>query len=217
MHRVFPPLSGAVALAIALVLSISSPPLAQESAAVGRVVGLVGVATIVRPPEPMPAAQGVAVAVGDRIVTGEAARIEIAFADGSRIVIGAGSEVVVTEYMTVGDGERRSGVLSMLGGILRAVVSPGSDGGGFDVRSRAAVASVRSTEFVVDAGADGTAVFTVEGEVGVAPRETPDAAVAVGPGEGVDVPVGAGAGAALEVKRWGAARVERVLAATADP
>ena len=60
-------------------------------------------------------------------------------------------------------------------------------------------------------------VFTVEGEVGVAPREAPDGAVAVGPGEGVDVPVGAGPEAALEVKRWGAARVERVLAATADP
>lgn len=210
-----------VAVAIALAIFAAPPSPAQDGAddttAVGRVVGLVGVATVARPAAMMPAAQGVTVAVGDRILTSEGARIEIAFEDGSRVVIGAGSEVVVTEYMTSAGGRRQGGVLSIIGGILRAVVSPGADAGGFDVHSRAAVASVRSTEFVVNATPEGTAVFTVEGEVGVAPREAPGAAVAVGPGEGVDVPLGAGPDVALEVKRWGEPRVARVLAATADP
>jgi hypothetical protein len=208
-----------LATLVSAVLLAFGPAAAQtpEAGVVGHVEAVTGPATLVHPPDALPVAEGVPVASGDRLVTGDGARVAVRFADGSRVVIGARSDVVVSQYRMSAEGVRSRGILSVLGGILRAVVAPGADGGGFDVRSRGAVASVRSTEFVVSAGPEATAVFTVEGLVAVAPTGAPEATVPVGPGEGVDVPVGATAGTAIPVNRWGQARVDRVLAATADP
>lgn len=190
---------------------------APEAGTVGLIDAVTGPATLVHPPDTLPVTVGLPVASGDRLVTGDGARVAISFADDSRVVIGARSDVVVSRYRMSAEGARHGGILSVLGGILRAVVAPGADGGGFDVRSRGAVASVRSTEFVVVVAPEATSVFTVEGLVAVAPTGAPDATVPVGPGEGVDVPVGATAETPIPVNRWGQARVDRVLAATADP
>lgn len=74
------------------------------------------------------------------------------------------------------------------------------------IRTPHAIAAVRGTTYLVDAGRDETSVFVIEGQVAV--RKQNDASfVTLGPGEGVDV----ASGVSLRVVTWGAARVAALL------
>lgn len=84
-------------------------------------------------------------------------------------------------------------------------VPPGQ--GRFQILTPHAIASVRGTVYAVDVSDGTTAVFVQEGSVQVGHSDGTDAVV-LGPGEGVDV----APGEPLEVKQWGAPRVERLLA-----
>ena len=98
-------------------------------------------------------------------------------------------------------------------GILRATVEGAGRQAPFDVRTRAAVASARATEWIVEAKDDSAAVFVVEGRVGVA---------STGPPHGVVLSAGFGTDIGLDrapkrPKRWGEARVQDVLRRTQVP
>lgn len=80
-------------------------------------------------------------------------------------------------------------------------------GSRFRVRTPHAIATVRGTTFVVDVKRRQTDVFVSRGRVEVT-RRRDDASVTLSAGEGVDVtPRGP-----LEVKDWGAGRIEALLA-----
>jgi len=211
---VLPPVLAAVLVAGLLAVGgpVPRPAAAQDAAQpVGRVGDLVGAASLLRADGARrAAATGVAVSLGDRVITGPRTRLEIVFDDGSRVVVGATSDLSIEVYLTTAGGRRRNAVLSLLDGIVRAIVGPG--GGDFAVESRAAVASVRSTELVVDVWRTRTAVFVREGAVDVLGRSGP--LRTLGPGEGVGVRYG---GPAPEPRRWSDDRVAGVLARTADP
>ncbi|MEQ8966920.1 MAG: FecR family protein [Azospirillaceae bacterium] len=201
----------AAALIVALLAAL--PAAAQEDAgeAVGRIGGLIGDARLVSAEgDSRPAAEGVPVELGDRVITGPGSRLELVFADGSRVVIGSTSDLSIERYLTSAGGTRRNAVLSLLDGILRAIVRPG--GGEFEVESRAAVASVRSTELVVDVWRTRTAVFVREGRVDVLGRSGPLRTLE--PGEGVGVRFG---GPVPQPGRWSQERIDEVLARTSDP
>ena len=89
-----------------------------------------------------------------------------------------------------------------------AVYIEARPGARFQILTPVAIASVRGTEFAVDAGADGTSVFVVRGRVRVTKRQQTGATVELGPGEGVDVR----SAEPLVVTTWGAARVRALLA-----
>lgn len=82
---------------------------------------------------------------------------------------------------------------------------PGS--GRFQIMTPHAIASVRGTVYAVDVSANQTDVFVQEGSVHVSRPDGSDSVV-LRAGEGVDVVPGQ----PLEVKQWGEARVERLLA-----
>src|SRR3546814_8697799 len=88
------------------------------------------------------------------IVTGHAAQAMIEFADGSVVVIGPDCQIEVAEYAVDPAGSRWSAVLSLLAGIVRATVQP-AEGGRLEIRTQTAVASPRSTDWLVDAAAEG--------------------------------------------------------------
>ena len=91
------------------------------------------------------------------------------------------------------------------GGAILIDVTPGS--APTQIRTPHAIASVRGTTYVVDAGAEQTSVFVLDGLVAV--RKPEDAAtVNLRAGEGVDV----APGTPLEVRTWGAARVAALIA-----
>lgn len=90
-------------------------------------------------------------------------------------------------------------------GAIFIKVLPGSQP--TQIRTPHAIAAVRGTTYVVDAGAFSTSVFVIEGAVVVS---KPDSApgVTLGPGQGVDVEPTA----PLNVNRWSAERVSSLLA-----
>lgn len=174
---------------------------AQDGEPIGEVANLSGPAVVLRDGEPESLYRGADVYRGDHVRTLEATKLRIAFADGSKLVLGARSKVAIRRHAPA---EGR-GTLELLRGILRAVLPDTSDWNRYDVESRNAVASVRSTEWVVVLGSEQTSVFVVDGTVGVRASETE---VQLQSGDGTDVPFGDPPGAPVQ---WGQARVDRVL------
>lgn len=93
-------------------------------------------------------------------------------------------------------------------GAALVALDPGA-GREFRVVTPRAIASVRGTEWAVDAGRVETAVFVVSGRVAVSPRG-PGEGVVLQRGEGVEY--GASTRGRPEVERWGAPRVAALLA-----
>lgn len=148
---------------------------------------------------------------GERIVTGAGAQILVAFTDGSRLTLGADSALLL-DGARLAPGGSLNGWVEILFGIVRVLLRPGERPDGFEIRSRAAVASVRSTEWIVEARGAETDVFVIEGRVAVAGRA--GATVLLNPGEGVTVREGE---APPVPNVWGPPRVRAVLARTTLP
>jgi hypothetical protein len=189
---------------ITLILSAAAQPACAAEA--GHVLRLVGSVEIERPSGTAPLGTGAPIATGDRIRTGEDARVEIALEGGAHIVLGPDSELVVPEQAA-----RAIGVVDLLLGIVRAVLPEEGAVGGFMVRGRTAVASVRSTEWIVETDEDNTSVLAIDGNVQVIGT---GGSVIVAPGQGTDVAAGA---APTEPKEWGAERRNDALVRTAFP
>ncbi|WP_051630837.1 FecR domain-containing protein [Afifella pfennigii] len=87
------------------------------------------------------------------------------------------------------------------------LIEAGSGRGAFQILTPHAIASVRGTVYAVEVSAGSTAVFVVEGLVGVSRRDGAEG-VQLEAGEGVDVVPGE----ALTVREWGQGRVDELLA-----
>lgn len=178
---------------------------------VAHVATVVGEA-VVAPPGAAPArklAVGAPLRQGDSVSTGRQSRLKIVFEDGSVLQLGAETTLTVTLF--AGPRESRSVLLDAPRGVLRALVEALSPGSRFEIRANTAVASVRGTDFMMEMKEGAAAVVVLQGAVVVA---GPGAFVALQPGEGTDVPLGS---PPRPVVRWGQARVDRLLAATAAP
>jgi hypothetical protein len=196
-----------------LLLIADRVALAQDDEAIARVVAQRGVVTALQGTLPRAAHLGARLFQGDRIVTGPESRIRIEFSDQSTLSIGADSDIHLSQYLRDGEGRTINAVLSLLRGIVRAALALGERPRNFDIKTETVVASVRSTDWVIEAREDRTSVFVVTGNVKVAVL---DGGVEVGlvEGFGTDVAVGS---MPTTPKRWGAGRVEDVLARTRVP
>ena len=158
-------------LSLPIILAAASVS-AAEPHAVGTVSRLAGAPTILRGGQQQPAERGMALREGDRVVTGTGGRLEIAAADGSTIIVGEQTTVVLTRLVLPGDAGPGQGLLDLVEGILRFSL-PGS-WNRFEVITATAVASVRGTEWLIDAkGSENTAVFVAKGSVEVETPPTP--------------------------------------------
>lgn len=185
-----------------------SPAVAQP---VGKVVGQVGAVVAQRDGAIRSLILGATVEQGDRIVTYADSKVRIQLADGGMLSVGSGTQVEISEFVADG-GQGIRGALTLVLGIVRTSLG-GLWRDGFEVRSRAAVASLRSTDWITEMTEGKAAVFVVEGVVavtGTASAET----VVLRQGDGTDVPVGGSPGAP---KQWGQPRVDAVLARTRVP
>ncbi|GBD43730.1 hypothetical protein HRbin40_01210 [bacterium HR40] len=196
----------ASALSLLLVLATAFPGRAEP---IGQVVAQRGAASAVRDGAPRALHLGARVEASDRIRTSAEGRVQIAFADGSSLVLGPASELELTRF-ELRDGRLFAAVVELLSGILRMQV-PTAPLDVVEARGRTAIATVRGTEWIIETGAAKTAVFVLRGTVGVRGTAA-GSAVSLHPGEGTDVPAGAPAPSPV---RWGEARVREVLALTA--
>ena len=150
--------------------------------------------------------EGTPVAVQDRIETDGDSRVTLVCPDELRITIGPGSEVVLTE---VDSGS--AGWAAILPRGIARFARPLFGSARFEVRTPSAVASVRSTVWIVDVADGATAVFVEEGTVDVTAGSS---TVLLATGEGVDVT----AESALEgIGTWSQARIDDVISRLAFP
>jgi hypothetical protein len=199
-----------IAAAICLWLLVGSPGAALAQDAIGQVVAKQGVVSVVRDGRPTDIQLGASVVADDRIVTGKDGRVEISFTDGTLLAIGSGSDVRISDFDQDGSAGDRKGLLSIILGILRLTVDAAAWPQGFQVESRTVVASVRSTDWIVEASPERTSVFVVEGRVEVRARSGAGTVV-LEPEFGTDV---SGAQAPSAPKRWGSGRVAEAMART---
>lgn len=203
-------IAGLVVLATCLFVADGVTPLAaQDEVAVGQVVRQKGPVTALRAGVPRSLYIGAFLQSGDRIRTGAGAKVRIDFRDGSSLSVGDNTDVELSAYLPETGGR---GVLTLLLGIIRTSLSSVWRDG-FEVRTRAAVASVRSTDWITELNDTRASVFVVEGSVAVSGVGDPSQVV-LEKGFGVDVEAGK---APPPPKEWGAARVDQVLARTQVP
>jgi ferric-dicitrate binding protein FerR (iron transport regulator) len=205
----------AAAITVAFATSLGGAPASSEGSAadpavdrIGHVGALTGPATVVRDGRPSALHIDAAIYATDRVRTFDRAKLKILFEDGSRLVLGANSVVEIARYAPADDGR---GLVGLIQGAIRVLLDRAGAWREFDVETAHAVASARSTEWVVVLSPDGTAVFVVGGRVAVAAQGR---RVTLGPGQGTDVPPGA---PPQPVATWGQARVDDVLARTTLP
>jgi hypothetical protein len=188
-----------------LLLADTAPALSDP---VGRVVEQTGKVFVVHEGQVTALKPGLAVADQDRVITTADGKVLIQFDDSSLCAIGPGTEVLLADLAAP-----RGGLIELVRGIVRLVLSPGARSAETGVRSRAAVASVRSTEFVVDATLDRAAVFVAKGSVQVTGRLT-GASVLLGPGDGTDVELRK---PPTPIHPWGEKRIREVMSRTTVP
>lgn len=122
---------------------------------------------------------------------------------GEAITIEREPAADITIFKPSGDAPPR--VVELLGGALFVTVKPGSARP--EIKTPHAIAAVRGTTYVVDAGADLTSVFVIEGSVDVSKIDS-GGSVTLGPGDGIDVHTDQ----PLSAAQWPADRAAALLA-----
>jgi len=107
----------------------------------------------------------------------------------------------------------RKALLRLIAGIVRIRLPSDRPWNRFDVVTPTAIASVRSTDWIIEAARDTSAVFCAQGSVTVRNRSI-GGEVVLEPGFGTDV---ARSAPPTPVKRWGQKRVDSAVARTALP
>jgi len=229
---------GALGLTAGAGLVLALPRAASAALEVGRVAVLLGSAQRATVGSPVALQAGAGVREGDEITTGADSRMEIAFVDGSLLTLGPESRVVIRRYAP--DGTVAQALILLVAGILKVAIGEGVIWQSFEVETETAVASVRATEWIMQTGAEGSAVFVIEGQVAVTPKLSPvpgpqpvpgppgpapskeeqatepesAGGVVLAPGQGSDIPAGA---LPTPPKAWGEARREAALSRVAIP
>jgi hypothetical protein len=134
----------------------------------------------------VPAAGGQILIEGDTIRTGPDARAILTYFEGSTVTIDPGTELRIDNAWTNADGGTVVVMTQALGRTWHVVTKLMVGSSKYEVKTPASTASVRGTQFQVDADANATRVATSEGTV-VAKVQDPAA-----PGRWVDVAVTAG-------------------------
>lgn len=175
------------------------------------VAALQGEAALERAGQRQTVVVGTILTADDRLLSFREARVEIRCNDGVRINIGADTRLELATL--VGPPQTsRSVVMRLLEGIVRVALPAVRSWRHFEVQTPTAVASVRSTDWIVQTAKDGaTAVFVVEGQVLAADRAGSKGAF-LNAGEGIDFAADGSMAASVV---WGEARVKRTLAAVA--
>ena len=185
----------------ALVLA-APPAMAQQRTC--EVAEVAGEATLAHDGSRNAAQVGADLATSDVLQTGSSGRIDVACSDGTRVTLGPDTEINLGSLVGEQDDNASIG-MSLHRGIAR-FLAPVRTWGTFNVFGPVAVASVRSTEWIMETPKLGTNVFVLDGVVAVQGKRGDNVHLAAT--YGVDV---AADGTMGEPKKWGAKRVADVL------
>lgn len=203
--------------ALLLIAAGGAPAAAQAGRAIGMVSELAGDCRITRAGEAAgrPLAVGTELYEGDRLRTAADARLRLEMIDGSIVQLGAGTDLVLDWFLYAPEEETQNVVLRASAGILRVIAQLVLPRAAYGVQTPTAAASVRGTDWILEASLEATAIVALEGAVTV--RNVDDrvsGAVVLGPGEGVTVEAGNPPPAPTV---WGDARRQSFIARTTVP
>lgn len=184
---------------------------AAQDGVAGRVSRLAGTVTVVRQGSESPLGMAQEINVADTIRTTADSRAEVTFTDGSILTVGPNSEVAVSFFAP--EASESTALLDLVSGIARMTVNKATAWGRFEVRTTTAVASVRGTDYLVEALPEKSSVFVAEGRVAVSSR-VGAGTVVLREGQGVDV---TGEYVDLVAKFWGEKRRIEALARVTFP
>jgi hypothetical protein len=183
-------------------LLVAQPALAEQRSC--EVAEAAGDASLTHNGSRVAAAVGADLAASDVLRTGSSGRIDVACSDGTRVTLGPDTEINLGSL--VGEQDQAASIgMSLHRGIAR-FLAPVRTWGTFNVFGPVAVASVRSTEWIMETPKLGTNVFVLDGVVAVQGKRGGNVHLAAT--YGVDV---APDGTMGEPKKWGAKRVADVL------
>jgi hypothetical protein len=191
------------------VAALAAPRAGMTQEAAGRVARLVGSGLLLRGGGSQPLAEGAALFLGDVVRTGLAAKVQIDCPDGLVVVVGPESEVRISDFSRGRGLYSVELMLELLAGIVRLVGPAQAAPRRVDVLTRSALASVRSTDWLVTLTPTGTGVFSREGRVEVS--GVAGGTVFLEAGEGTDVALGT---PPTPPRRWGDTRRDEALART---
>ncbi|HLK86063.1 MAG TPA: FecR family protein [Candidatus Binataceae bacterium] len=139
-----------VIVSLVFMLALIVAPRAHAQTPAGTISALSGNVVIERAGKPIPAAQGTALEVGDKLKTAANSRVTIGLSDGSTLELSDSSTLVLTENVLNPDGSRARTKVTLLGGLVRSLVKHNPAGNpNFEVHTPNAVASARGTMFDV--------------------------------------------------------------------
>jgi len=194
---------------VALALALAAPPAAAQSdGPVGEAAQVEGTVHVHRDAGTDVLEPGTELFALDRVVTEADGRALLAMDDGSNITVGPNTEVSMAQYAGADEGTAGA-VWELVKGILRATL-PGPGAAPLDVETGVAVASARSTVFIVEAKSGATAVLAVEDRVAVSAKDGSLGAI-LAPGFGLDVLADE---PAKGPRQWPEARVQSFLERT---
>ena len=158
--------------------------------------------------EKFKAVTGLNIPVTATVETGPASRVVLHCDDETIITVGPDTKIIIDDLVGQ-SGPERNILLQLLQGIV-GIVAPNRNWNRLEVETSVAIASVRSTEWLVESRTkSGTAVFVTVGSVDVFAT---DQSYVLMPGEGVTVqdPKANEVNAVIpEVKRWGEKRIAK--------
>ena len=144
--------------------------------AIGKITAVEGNVDIMKPGQErvIPVRLLEPVSEGDIVRTKRSGKAEITFDDESIIRLAPNSRLQITEYLMEGS-KRKSGVMNLFRGKIRAVVSKSrkiigiafGEGERFEVRTPTAVAGVKGTDFFVTYALGITGVMVADGKIDV--------------------------------------------------
>lgn len=140
-----------------------------------------------------------------KFATDDETRVLITCGDGTVVTIGTRTEINLENLVAI-SGRREPVAMQLIYGII-GLFLPDATGAGFEVRTPVAIASVRSTRWLMEWDPkDAAAVFVRSGTVTV--RGTISGRYILREGEGITIAAGGETG---PVKTWGAARIEQSI------
>jgi len=189
-------------------LAFSPDAAAQQGSAVGTIEVASGSVTVAQEGKAaQPATAGTNLMRGDTVRTAAGGKARLKFRDGSTVSLGEETTFQVARFTHNAARGSRVAQFDLIGGILRAIVPPAqAKDSRFEIRTPAAVAAVRSTDWMIEhTGKAETHVFVGEGAVAVTSTGAQVGRAVLNAGDGTTVVAGS---APIYPRPWGQPRIE---------
>jgi hypothetical protein len=132
---------------LALFLLCACPGLAEAGSLAGSVVGIVGQAFADRSGQRYGLRLGDQFFVDDALTASAGAKLKLRLIDGSVVSLAENTTLRIDAYVLNSSGQRQSAVISLGGGLIRAITVPASQPAVFEIHTAVGTSGARSTDW----------------------------------------------------------------------